>query len=921
VTYDAEGNQASTTDRQGRTTRYAYDALNRLVKTIYADGATSGIRYDAVGRVAATIDANNKETLNQYDDAGRLESVTTPDLRVTTFGYDPNGNRTSVTDANSKTTLYEYDALNRLTKTTLPNLKTASIVWNVNGTKQSETDFSGNRTEYGYDAMGRLNQVTQTNGATAQVTAYGFDQLGNKTRQTDAEGRTTTWDYDSGNRVTSRTLPGGQKETFTYDAVGNLIGKTDFAGKTSHYGYTALYQPNQVILPNGSTITTTYTASGQVSAVTVNVSANSGLQSGATAYAYDAQDRLTRQTNPDGSFLAYGYDANGNIIQRSTPAGTTTYAYDASQRLQVVTGSDGKATGYTYDATGRIETATLPNGTTANYQYDDNGRLQQILHTKAGSIVTGVKYTLADNGQRTKAEEYDSASTQAANVAANPALTRDYQYDSTGRLTQEKVTDRSNAVVRTTGYGYDKVGNRSSKSETTAAGTETIAYGYDSNDRLTQETKTTVTGSQVLTTYTWDANGNVKTKTTGTSATFYVWNADNRLIEVKQGNSEAAAITVAKYSYDASGNRTQKVEGDKVTTYLVDGTFAYAQTVQENIIQGQTTTSTSYVWGNGLIAQNRAGQPSYYHAVGLGNITALTDGTGAATDTYAYDAFGSIENKTGTTANNYRYTGEYFDEAIQLQYNRARWYDASVGRFVAQDRFPGALARPVTLHKYLYANGDPISNTDPSGNFSMGETMSALNTLSTLSTIADTGMGLYNSFMEGGASEDSVGLVDVLLAAKMAAEAPGFFESASAMALMGLVAGTVGPQGHHTIPVYLCGADRPQPRVKLDFATHAKLHAELYIGTGLIRKGMDVIVQKYLKRPGAGGRQPTDPIVKLASKKIGREVIAKALRFFYDVNGYLPARVGLNDDLETVFNKASYQFTKQSITSLPTCKR
>lgn len=749
VTYDEEGNQATTTDRQGRITQYEYDALNRLVKTIYPDGSTSGTEYDPAGRVAATTDARQQRTVNQYDDAGRLWKVTTPDLKTTTFGYDPNGNRTDVWDADSKHTVYEFDALNRLTKTTYPDTKFAITVWNVNGTKQSETDTASNTIVYGYDAMARLNSVTQTNAATNQVTAYGFDNLGNKTSQQDAENHITKWEYDAGNRVTSRTLPNGQKEKFDYDALGNLVTKTDFNGQATSIGYNNLAQPNLTVRPDGASVVTTYTATGQVNDVTVTPSATSGLQGGKTSYAYDAQDRLTKQTNPDGSFLAYGYDAAGNIVERSTTVGTVKYTYDPNGRLESVTDTSGKTTTYHYDAVGRPDTVGLPNGITSSYKYDDNGRLQQLVHQQSGgSIVAGVHYTLADNGQRTRLEEYDSQSTIAANLLTNPARTYDYQYDPVGRLTQDKRTDRGGAVVRTTTYLYDKVGNRKTRTEVTGAGTATTAYSYDANDRLTTETKTPPIGSAIVTTYAWDANGNLKSKTTNGQGTFYGWNADNRLIAVKQGATEATATIVATYTYDANGNRIGKTEpqNGKVTSYLTDSTFGYAQTVLETATQGASSTSTNYVWGNGLIAQNDGTQLHYTVADGLGSVKALTDATGNVTDTYQFEAFGNVENRTGTTANAYRFAGEYADDTTGHIYLRDRWLDPSVGRFISQDSFPGTRTRPVTLNRYLYASADPVNVRDPSGRMGLSELSVATDIQSILGNLqANFGFSFMNA--------------------------------------------------------------------------------------------------------------------------------------------------------------------------------
>ncbi|MEC4896326.1 MAG: RHS repeat-associated core domain-containing protein, partial [Oscillatoria sp. PMC 1051.18] len=48
-------------------------------------------------------------------------------------------------------------------------------------------------------------------------------------------------------------------------------------------------------------------------------------------------------------------------------------------------------------------------------------------------------------------------------------------------------------------------------------------------------------------------------------------------------------------------------------------------------------------------------------------------------------------------------------------YLRDRYYDAGVGRFTRRDVYEGRLGEPITLHKYLYGNGNPVSYTDPSG--------------------------------------------------------------------------------------------------------------------------------------------------------------------------------------------------------------
>jgi RHS repeat-associated protein len=100
---------------------------------------------------------------------------------------------------------------------------------------------------------------------------------------------------------------------------------------------------------------------------------------------------------------------------------------------------------------------------------------------------------------------------------------------------------------------------------------------------------------------------------------------------------------------------------------------------------------------------------------GHGSVRALTDTTGTVTDTYDYDAFGNLIHSTGTTYNNYLFTGEQFDPDLGLYYNRARYLSVPTGRFWCMDSEEGRDVVPASLHKYLYASADPVDRIDPSG--------------------------------------------------------------------------------------------------------------------------------------------------------------------------------------------------------------
>ena len=115
---------------------------------------------------------------------------------------------------------------------------------------------------------------------------------------------------------------------------------------------------------------------------------------------------------------------------------------------------------------------------------------------------------------------------------------------------------------------------------------------------------------------------------------------------------------------------------------------------------------------------------------------ALTDSTGAATDTYDYDAFGNLIHSIGSTPNLYLFAGEQFDPDLNLYYNRARYVSTSTGRFWSMDLFEGDDESPVSLHKYLYSWNDPVNGRDPAGLATLVDTAGEISVDSILQGLA-----------------------------------------------------------------------------------------------------------------------------------------------------------------------------------------
>ena len=117
----------------------------------------------------------------------------------------------------------------------------------------------------------------------------------------------------------------------------------------------------------------------------------------------------------------------------------------------------------------------------------------------------------------------------------------------------------------------------------------------------------------------------------------------------------------------------------------------------------------------------RDGRIWYYIYDGHGNTRLLTNAAGTVTDRYAYDACGNLLKKEGDTENDFLYTGEQYNANTGLYYLRARYMDPSTGTFISMDSYPGSLYDLVSLHRYLYANANPVKYTDPTGYFSLAE--------------------------------------------------------------------------------------------------------------------------------------------------------------------------------------------------------
>ena len=335
-----------------------------------------------------------------------------------------------------------------------------------------------------------------------------------------------------------------------------------------------------------------------------------------------------------------------------------------------------------------------------------------------GDIVVQYIYTLGAAGERKSATELDR--------------TVEYSYDSLYRLTSETITEGEKVTVYT--YAYDNVSNRILK---TVNGEETV-YTYNALNQLVSE-------NDIV--YEYDLNGNTVRIISPSKSALYVYNAENRLVRatVQSGNN----VSVEEYKYDYAGNRIAKSSEGEYTKYLLDVNGELTYVLAEMNYDG--TEKCYYTRGDELISQERDGKKSYYVYDGHGSVRALADESGKVTDKYVYDAFGNLISSIGGTKNDFLFAGEQFDPVTGLYYLRARYMNPSVGTFISMDNYEGSIDDPVSLHKYLYCNSDPVNNYDPSG----------YNTLAEME--ATTGIqGVLNQMITPNVKVSSVPLVEYI---------------------------------------------------------------------------------------------------------------------------------------------------------------
>jgi len=203
-------------------------------------------------------------------------------------------------------------------------------------------------------------------------------------------------------------------------------------------------------------------------------------------------------------------------------------------------------------------------------------------------------------------------------------------------------------------------------------------------------------------TFGYDANGNMTWRLLDGAAYEQVWDAENRLAQVKKG-----ATVQAAFVYDGDGARVKATVAG-VTTAYVGSHFEWA---------GSTTTMKVYYYAGGERVAMRVGSSAVYWLLGdhLGSTSVTVASNGVRVAELRYKAWGETRYASGTTPTSYRFTGQQLESNLGLYLMGARWYDPQLARWLSADTLVPDPATPQALNRYSFVVGNPLRFTDPSG--------------------------------------------------------------------------------------------------------------------------------------------------------------------------------------------------------------
>jgi RHS repeat-associated protein len=762
--FDARGNLLSKTDGEGYTRTSTYDSLNRPTQETGPAGATGTAQqsvshsYDAAGLSRTDVNALGETTVTSFDAIGRPTSISIYGAsggaaRQTSYLYSSDhqsvavtqGSQTSGFSAGTTTTYTDFSG--HPIVVTKPDGGTSYSIYDFNGNLTGTADEMGRVTRYSYDGLDHLISQILPDGATI---SYGRDAAGNMTSRAMPGGLTWSAAYDAASRKTSEQLTQSgsttRSHTYSYSSTGSGAGQlatmTDPRSIVTTYSYDSLGRRIQ------------------------EAASDPGGQLGVTrAYALDKRGLLKQvdqsyqnaTLSPSSSVVRtldpYGAIASEQVYVGGALKDSWTQSHNAAGRRNLLTELNNPALPYTFKFDGVGHVIETDFSTTAcAFGYDNAGRLnarQSVQYTTNGIIieklqnlsrdyvgrVNGSSQSMLGTSRLNETIAWNPDGTQSGNSitrngATNSSDGRSYGYDLRSRLTSSSfgypMANTAVAAYQFDGGAAGGLGLRTGINLSGLTGNNAASYGTFA--RLGSMTVSgSLTNNSVGTpvSQTYDAAGNVTTRTAGGSTDTLTWDAFGQL--VKDVRTGTGAFTWSAV-YDGLGRRLQTTQGsltvqssydpeveflELVTTINgtrnwkvygpdLDGRYGgFNGTGGLEAVYNQSTSTATYLLSD-----------TYGHGEGVLNGTTFTwnpsqsDGYGALAGSSAATPI----NSSSVLGNLIGWRGHYIDPT-GFYYLGARYYAPDSGTFLS----PDPLGHSASMDLYSYCDGDPVNNYDPDG--------------------------------------------------------------------------------------------------------------------------------------------------------------------------------------------------------------
>lgn len=662
----------NTPDNQLDWTTTVYDDLGREKEIISPGGAKFETSYELA------VNGNQiGEVEISKDEAGKLKRTITNALDHLTRVDEPNdAGQLGAIDSSNQPTIYSYDARKNLTQI-------------VQG---------GQTRSFGYDSLNRLKSGTNPESGTFQ---YSYDANGNLETKIDARNITTTYTYDTLNRVILRDYSDATPDiSYVYDnaQVANSKGKlTKVSSSVSETKYTAFDAEGRLSGSQQTTDGQTYTF----------------------GYTYNLRGDLLTQTYPSTKVVKYDYDADGDLAQVSKQSGLTEKIY---------------ADSFSYAAHGQIEKLRLGNEKWETTAFNSRLQITQIGlgHSQTDTSLWKTNYEYGDweNGAINSQKNNGNLARQTFIV---PTIGQEtgftaaqiYNYDSLDRLkSAEETVDGQQKWKQT--FLYDRFGNRNfdtTNNNTTLQSVESNvpkvvnpeALAIDNRYKQDQD-------NDGVADYLYDPSGNI---TKDAKERTFTYDGENRqLTAVGNGLSMS-------YAYDGNGKRVKSHNAvtNQTTIFVYDGDDELAAEYTINI-SAPTSPTISY------LTEDALGSPRVI-TNSLGEIKARRDFLPFGEELYAGIGSRTTNQKYSSNTDDTRqkFTGYQRDAETNLDFAQSRYYSPMQGRFTSPDEFKGGpdelfdfeedastnptfyadLTNPQSFNKYQYTYNNPYKYTDSSG--------------------------------------------------------------------------------------------------------------------------------------------------------------------------------------------------------------